>query len=336
MVRKLASQVPAQVSRLLQANLISPPTWYHAALAHPPPSLPARQVVARSRPAASADASAFPDLPPSHLTSARAGTTRRHRVRAMREPKPRVAGVVYDADVVRRQFFRDFPFEAFRPVSLVETREVAREHAAHGAEWTALEQRGAYPTVEDTIDFTLILHKHHALSLSHAYAQATAEFVVLRARHELATIAAEHEARAHGATFRRDPFTRAFDLETRAIQSQASTSSSTSSASASALPALCSTKRRVPVPTEWTAAVPGPARPGGYTRGAAYVAAWTLPAPADVGAGQGDLVGLLGDAPAPAVEMSNEEEMDDMDVLQAFGLTGEHEVVRAGQDAARE
>ena len=44
------------------------------------------------------------------------------------------------------------------------------------------------------------------MPITQAYAKATAEFVHLRARHEMATMAAEMEARHHGATFGPDPF----------------------------------------------------------------------------------------------------------------------------------
>ena len=69
----------------------------------------------------------------------------------LKEPKPRPKDIVYQEDRVRRQFFKDFPFEALRPVSLVEGTHVdaGSEGLVQGPAWTALEQRGAYPTVEE-------------------------------------------------------------------------------------------------------------------------------------------------------------------------------------------
>lgn len=68
----------------------------------------------------------------------------------LKEPKPRPKDIVYEEDRIRRQFFKDFPFEALRPVSLVEGTFIGSGTGEkEGAEWTSLEQRGAYPTVEE-------------------------------------------------------------------------------------------------------------------------------------------------------------------------------------------
>lgn len=48
------------------------------------------------------------------------------------------------------------------------------------------------------------------VSISEAYALATEEFVSLRGRHQLATLAAEIEARHYGAEFKPDVFVRVF------------------------------------------------------------------------------------------------------------------------------
>jgi len=59
--------------------------------------------------------------------------------------------VVYAVDGIRRQFYRDFPFEGFRPATLIEGREIEVESEVDGVEWSRLEQRGAYPTVEEWV-----------------------------------------------------------------------------------------------------------------------------------------------------------------------------------------
>jgi small subunit ribosomal protein S23 len=68
----------------------------------------------------------------------------------LRERKPRVEAVVYEEDRIRRRFFADFPFEALRPTSLVEGREVRMEdeEGVSGENWKRLDQRGSYATVE--------------------------------------------------------------------------------------------------------------------------------------------------------------------------------------------
>lgn len=67
----------------------------------------------------------------------------------MQAVKLRIREIRYREDQIRRQFFTDFPFEAFRPVTMVELRGVQEEHAIRGSAWTSLGQRGAYPTVEE-------------------------------------------------------------------------------------------------------------------------------------------------------------------------------------------
>ena len=56
------------------------------------------------------------------------------------------------------------------------------------------------------VQFTLSLHRHHNVPLTQAYTISTKEFAKLRGAHELATQAAEAEARAHGAIFTSDPW----------------------------------------------------------------------------------------------------------------------------------
>lgn len=67
----------------------------------------------------------------------------------MKASKMRVQEIKYREDDVRRRFFTDFPFEAMRPISMVELRNVQEESEVQGAEWTSLAQRGRYPTVEE-------------------------------------------------------------------------------------------------------------------------------------------------------------------------------------------
>lgn len=146
-MRKIPSQVPSAVSRLLQGQVIStPPTWFQPVLSHPPPQLPPYQV--KSRPRASdpgIKSSDFIDTVP-----IRAGELeRRDKLRGYKQRKGRPLEIAYEEDRVRRQFFKDFPFEALRPVSMVEGREIDVRRKVLGEAWVRLEQRGLYPTVEE-------------------------------------------------------------------------------------------------------------------------------------------------------------------------------------------
>jgi small subunit ribosomal protein S23 len=67
-----------------------------------------------------------------------------------------------------------------------------------------MRQRGML--IGSCVQFTLSLHRYHDVPLTQAYTIATKEFVKLRGAHELATQAAQAEARAHGAIFTSDPW----------------------------------------------------------------------------------------------------------------------------------
>ena len=157
-MRKLASQVPELVSRLQRAHIgaSSPPTWFAPVIAHPPPVQPSRSSVPRTKRLAaeagqshSTEVPLYNDLFPKRWDASAEGGTRTHKSKHFRAPRPRPQAIVYEEDRIRRQFFRDFPYEALRPTSLVEGREVGGERLVEGEEWTKLSQRGIYPTVEE-------------------------------------------------------------------------------------------------------------------------------------------------------------------------------------------
>lgn len=101
----------------------------------------------------------------------------------------------YVEDDIRRQFFRDHPFESFRPVSIVERGGVADEHPIRGKAWSRLRQRGRNPSPDDAIKYAVTLFHHHDnITLSEAYARAVAQFRALRAEHQTATTFATMEA----------------------------------------------------------------------------------------------------------------------------------------------
>jgi len=62
--------------------------------------------------------------------------------------KPRAQPIEYVADRIRRQFFRDHPFEAFRPQTLVEGEKIRERHPIQGKRWVRLCQHGRNPSPE--------------------------------------------------------------------------------------------------------------------------------------------------------------------------------------------
>jgi small subunit ribosomal protein S23 len=125
--RRVASQVHQQVSRLMRGGYIKKePVWFQAVLDNPPLSLPPKSPPSRTE----------YDVRPS--TSS---TLRPHTVR----PLP----IYYIEDDIRRQFFKDHPFETFRPTTLVESDRILAPLSVNGVEWTRLRQRGRNPTPEE-------------------------------------------------------------------------------------------------------------------------------------------------------------------------------------------
>ncbi|KAF9566128.1 hypothetical protein CPC08DRAFT_682998 [Agrocybe pediades] len=176
MGRRFASQVHKQVSRLLRANFIQKePVWYKAVLDHPPLTLP-------------------PKAPPPR-------TAYDKKPAKLRTHSNRPLPIHYLEDDIRRQFFIDHPFEAFRPSTLIETDRIEDPHPISGVNWTRLGQRGRNPTSEDAVRFTLNLYQYHKLSLSDAYARAVAQFRALRSEHHIATTYAAMEAEQLGSVF---------------------------------------------------------------------------------------------------------------------------------------
>ena len=124
MVRRLASQVHKTASRLKDVKLIPEPVWFQAVLQHPPHPVPPR------------------------ATPHRTGFDS-NSLSLKRQARPRAESIVYLEDRVRRQFFKDHPFEAYRPRSLVENKFAHIEHRVSGLSWTRLSQRSTNPQPEE-------------------------------------------------------------------------------------------------------------------------------------------------------------------------------------------
>ncbi|RDB29084.1 37S ribosomal protein S25, mitochondrial [Hypsizygus marmoreus] len=198
MVRRIASQVHQQVSRLMRGDYIKQqPAWFQAVLEYPPLPLPPKAPPARS----------VYDLKP--VKGSQPSRARRY--------DPRPLPIYYLEDDIRRQFFRDHPFEAFRPTTLVEGDGVEDQHPVSGKEWKRLRQRGRNPTPEDAIRFTLNLHEHFDIPLSQAYTQAVAQFRALRSEHHIATTFAVMEAEYLGGVFSRGEIAHAFEKEKKGL-----------------------------------------------------------------------------------------------------------------------
>ncbi|KAG5654725.1 hypothetical protein H0H81_007481 [Sphagnurus paluster] len=194
MVRRIASQVHQQVSRLMRGDYIKrQPAWFQAVLDYPPLPLP-------------------PKAPPARTQYDQ--HTKQTRPRKY-DPKP--LPVAYLEDKIRRQFFRDHPFEAFRPTTLVEAAGVEDIHPIRGEAWTRLRQRGRNPTPEDAVRFVLNLHEHHRKPLAEAYTTAVAQFRALRSEHHVATTFAVMEAEHLGAIFSRGEIEHGFEKEKKGL-----------------------------------------------------------------------------------------------------------------------
>ncbi|KXN86773.1 37S ribosomal protein S25, mitochondrial [Leucoagaricus sp. SymC.cos] len=204
MVRRFANQVHQQVSRLMRTNYpMKEPVWYQAVLQYPPLPLPPRAPPSRT--------DYDHRTPEPFVTPGQSTKLRRMKLR----PLP----VQYIEDDVRRQFFRDHPFEAFRPRTLVEGAGIESQHPINGETWTRLRQRGRNPTPEDAIRFTVNLHQFHNLSLSEAYLRAVAQFRALRSEHHIATTYATLEAETFGSVFENTEIEKIFEKEKKALES---------------------------------------------------------------------------------------------------------------------
>ncbi len=160
MVRRIASQVHKQVSRLTRAGFLkTPPIWYQAVLEHPPLPLPAREPALRT----SYDSSS-PRGPNQPFASTATATTTTKKTQGSR-PLP----ITYVEDDIRRQFFRDHPFEAFRPRTLTEAGAIENEHPISGLKWTRLNQRGRNPSPEEYGFHTYYTYFPHAILIPNTF-----------------------------------------------------------------------------------------------------------------------------------------------------------------------
>ncbi|KZO92751.1 hypothetical protein CALVIDRAFT_540633 [Calocera viscosa TUFC12733] len=179
------AQVHKTISRMMRTSKWQPPIWYPVMLAYPPTLPPPLKLQNEKRRAY--------DLPPN--------------VRPSQLLDKRPVNIVYPEDRLRKQFFKDHPFEAFRARSIVESAEVQPQGIA-GEMWERLAQRGRNPSPEDCIQFTLNLHQVKGMALSDAYREAVHQYRALRAEHAIMLSFACQEADAYGAEFKSTELTR--------------------------------------------------------------------------------------------------------------------------------
>ncbi|PKI82991.1 mitochondrial ribosomal small subunit component [Malassezia vespertilionis] len=256
MPRRIPIQVAQTVGRLLQGGYLkSSPAWYDTALRYPATTVPPRAALPR---------------PDSDLPRSLQGPTRSKALEAANQKKGRSAlnsakkmrsqlpnlrplPIVYEADRIRRQFFRDHPWEAKRASTLVEmdyaldldsSPEIAEGHMPELYHWSRLN-----PNVEDVIQCTQKTSAMGNMSLSDAYRRTLATYHAIQAEREHRIRYANYEARYLGADLGPSETDRGFVKEQRELDKWAALSGTDVAASdesnASGTPGAAERKKRV-------------------------------------------------------------------------------------------
>lgn len=165
--RKSATSVGTTISRLLKSNsfLKSPPPAFYPLLANPTSNSLIKFLPKRPE----------SDLPRSTIKSTQLQQIKlklnngkpltkeeeeilsnANSIRSTRRkpPRPNIKNVrplpiVFPEDRIREQFFRDHPFEAYRPIVLAENETLGAPPQPNGKAWTQLRQRARIPTAEE-------------------------------------------------------------------------------------------------------------------------------------------------------------------------------------------
>lgn len=104
-MKKSPNSVHRTVTSLLKAGLITqPPVWLSAVQRHPPPPLPVRVL---------SQTLAFP------APNRSIGNSNKRKHLRFKYPRPQE--IVYPEDILRKRFYADHPWEAYRPYKLFET-----------------------------------------------------------------------------------------------------------------------------------------------------------------------------------------------------------------------
>ncbi|KAJ2610925.1 mitochondrial ribosomal small subunit component [Coemansia sp. RSA 1365] len=119
----------------------------------------------------------------------------RLRTKGNRPPK-----IVFPEDRLRREFYKNHPFETYRPRILMELTGKTNQ------EWKQLTDGTGQVTGENVIRYQYYLMQARGMTREAAYAQATREFYAVRAREDAESKTAQEEARFYGARMLEKPF----------------------------------------------------------------------------------------------------------------------------------
>ncbi|KAI9317228.1 mitochondrial ribosomal protein S25 [Dichotomocladium elegans] len=175
--RPAPTKLEQHATNLLKGKLLKKtPVWLHAVRAIPPgPS------IIRSRNPIT-NVAAQTDIEQQLFSKTVTAVTTRHKQKHLRSRPPRPMPIVYPEDRLRRQFYKDHPFELSRPQVLVENKL-----GLNRTDYSQLLLPGMLPeevTGETVIKYQLHLMTHEKMPERQAYAKACSEFYDIRARQE--------------------------------------------------------------------------------------------------------------------------------------------------------
>ncbi|RCH84767.1 mitochondrial ribosomal small subunit component [Rhizopus azygosporus] len=170
-------KIAKHVSSLLKGRLLKePPVWLPVVQSIPPgPS------VIRSQ-NEEINVSGQTDIEKNLFSTHKTVNRQRYSQKHLRTPPPRPRAIVYPEDRLRKQFYKDHPFELARPKVLVEN-----ELGINRTDYSKLMLDGMHPSQIDgeaVIKYQLHLMTHENMTERQAYAKATAEFYEIRAQQE--------------------------------------------------------------------------------------------------------------------------------------------------------
>ncbi|KAJ2352613.1 mitochondrial ribosomal small subunit component [Coemansia sp. RSA 2618] len=123
-----------------------------------------------------------------------------HKKKHMHAKCNRPPKIVFPEDSLRKEFFKNHPFETFRPRTLTETSKMRPQT------WSQLSDGTGQVTGENVIRYQYYLMQTKGMSKHDAYSQATEEFYAIRAREEMEAKIAQQEAHFYGAHALKKPF----------------------------------------------------------------------------------------------------------------------------------
>ncbi|ORY98512.1 mitochondrial ribosomal protein S25 [Syncephalastrum racemosum] len=162
------TKLASTATNLIKGNLLKrAPVWLQAVKNTPPgPS------IIRAR-----------EIDPSLQQNNAVEQKTRYKQKHLRTKAPRPLRIVYPEDKLRRQFFKDHPFELARPKVLVENT-----NATNRTDYSTLLLPGMHPSEVDgetVIRYQLHLMTNENMTEREAYSKATSEFYEIRAQEEI-------------------------------------------------------------------------------------------------------------------------------------------------------